>query len=213
MFLHIRCFFSDIYWHGIDLQKREIRPFESGRADLPVGLEARQRVPTETGLGFLRTANIGKTARTECRALPALVPAMHETGILPPPEADFAQHVVNARLTKATAVNPTPTAGDLNPTAVNSTPTADGLNPTALDPIATADDPIPTAVNLIAPARHPIATAGDTISTAAGSMPTATGLKAAADGLFACICRAIAGGIERSKQKVREWFHSRTAQS
>jgi hypothetical protein len=70
----------------------------------------------------------------------------------------IAQHVVNTRLTKATApnltptaVNPTPTAGDLNPTAGNPTPTADGLNPTALNPIATADDPIPTAVNLIAP--------------------------------------------------------------
>jgi hypothetical protein len=160
---------------------------------------------------FLWTSTTGKMARTECRALSALCRATPETGVLPLPEADFAQNAGNTRLTNVTAPNPTPTAvnpiataDDLNPTAVNPTPTANGLNPTALNPIATAGNPIPTAVNLVAPARNQIGTANDTVSTADGSIATAGGWTAAADGSFARICRAIAGGIERNKQKVRE---------
>jgi hypothetical protein len=36
-------------------------------------------------------------------------------------------------------------------------------------------------------------------------------LNATADGSSARTRRAMADGIERSKEKVREWFHSRTA--
>jgi len=149
-------------------------------------------------------ATTGKTARTECRALPALCRATPETANLPLPEADFAQNAGNTRLTNVTAPN-------LTPTAVNPIATADDLNPTAVNPTPTASGLMPTAVSLIAPALHPIGTALNPIPTANGlsttagdSWTTAERLHATADDSFARTRRAVINGIDRNKQKVRE---------